>query len=249
MDPVEMLSFLFMLGTLDLGQDYSTERLTPTQLQMLEDLHDFGIVFRPPHDSRRFYPTRLATTLTSPDAAALLDDGSSAMSPSRKGYIILETNHRLYAYTSSPLQIAVLDLFVKLNTRFPNLVSGKLTKDSVQRAIAHGITSDQIISYLSTNAHPQMQKTTPVLPPTVVDQIRLWQIEGDRMKTTGGFLLKNFSNGQEYQETAKYADSLGVLVWKNDAKQLFFASQIDQLKLYIGHKTQEAQANKAAAGK
>jgi transcription initiation factor TFIIH subunit 4 len=242
MDQDDMLAFLFMLGSLELGQDYSTGHLTQTQQMMLDDLTDFGIVYRP-KDSTRFYPTRLATTLTSSDPVSILDDNAS-VSAQGKGHIILETNHRIYAYTSSPLQVAVLDLFVKLHSRFPNLVSGKLTKDSIQRAISFGITSDQIISYLTANAHPQMQKNNPILPPTVVDQIRLWQIEGDRMNTTPGFLLKEFANAQEYKDTMQYADTLGVLVWKNDTKLCFFVSRIDQIQVYLKNKSAAAAAKR-----
>lgn len=242
MDPVDVLSFLFMLGSLELGQDYSIANLTATQRQMLDDLADFGIVYRPESSSDRFYPTRLATTLTS-DPAALHNtssqfDNSLGSSGNGRGYIIIETNYRMYAYTSSLLQIAVLNLFTRLSSRFPNLVSGKLTKESVQRAISYGITADQIISFLATHAHPQMQKNIPVLPPTVVDQIRLWQIEGDRMKTTPGFLLKEFATQAEYNDLLSYAESLGVLVWKSDAKRCFFVNRIEQLSQYIKNKFQ-----------
>lgn len=245
MDNVDVLSFLFMLGSLELGQDYSTDSLSPTQLQMLDDLNDFGIVYRPSTQSKRFYPTRLATTLTS-DATALnnTDTFSSALNassnPGSKGYIIIETNYRLYAYTSSELQIAVLNLFTELETRFPNLVSGKLTKESVQKAIGLGITSDQIISYLDTYAHPQMQRKVPVLPPTVVDQIRLWQIEGDRMRSTEGFLFKDFRDWDEYRDIKQYADSIGVLAWSNDSRRLLFATRVEQISQHM--KTRQKRA-------
>jgi transcription initiation factor TFIIH subunit 4 len=241
MEPVEVLSFLFMLGSLELGQDYSTASLTPTQSQMLEDLSDFGIVFRHSNDTSRFYPTRLATTLTS-DAGALLaspvtSTTSLTINPVQqgpaKGYIILETNHRLYAYTNSLLQINILALFTKMTSRFPNLVSGKITKSSINSAIALGITSDQIISYITTHAHPQMLKNTPVLPPTVVDQIRLWQLEENRMKTTPGYLISHFDSKKEYDQAIEYAEQLGVLTWKNDDSRKFWVTSIDQLKQYL----------------
>ncbi|KAK7516716.1 putative TFIIH and nucleotide excision repair factor 3 complexes subunit [Phyllosticta citriasiana] len=249
MDQVDVLSFLFMLGSLELGQDYSTAPLSPTQLQMLDDLNDFGIVLRPKNQPR-FYPTRLATTLTS-DAAALRNtesistaltasstsDVSSSTGAPSKGYIIIETNYRLYAYTSSELQIAVLNLFVALETRFPNLVSGKLTKESVQRAITLGITADQIISYLDTYAHPQMQRRNPVLPPTVVDQIRLWQIEGDRMQATEGFLMKDFKDWEEYRDIRDYAKAIGVLSWDSDAKRFLFITKTEQIGQFIKNRS------------
>jgi transcription initiation factor TFIIH subunit 4 len=239
MDPVQVLSFLFMLGSLTLGQDYSTAPLTQTQLQMLYDLSDLGIVYRHANDDSRYYPTRLATTLTSdagaivePSVATLSADGMAA-GPSGKGYIILETNHRVYAYTNSALQIQILGLFAKLHSRFPNLISGQLTKHSINRAIQQGITSDQIIAYLTTHAHPQMLRNQPVLPPTVVDQIRLWQLEEDRMKSTPGFMLQEFTNSAEYKDIVEYAEQLGVIMWRKDQLMKFFVSDIRQLQAFI----------------
>jgi transcription initiation factor TFIIH subunit 4 len=238
MDSVDVLSFLFMLGSLELGLAYSTTTLTETQQAMLQNLSDFGLISIDPSFSDQFYPTRLATTLTS-DASALrsissgFDEASRTTSGSAKGFIVIETNYRLYAYTSSPLQIAVLALFTKLSTRYPNMVSGRVTRDSIRRAIDHGITSDQIISYLQTHAHPQMRKKLPVLPPTVVDQIRLWQIENERMKATPGFLFKDFATLQEYESVVRYADEIGVLVWKSDAKRTFFVTRHEQLRDFI----------------
>jgi transcription initiation factor TFIIH subunit 4 len=235
MDETEVLSFFFMLGSLELGLAYSTSTLTKTQLAMLPKLSSFGLIYSP--DDSQFYPTRLSTTLTS-DASALRSissgfDNVTARGQQAKGFIVIETNYRLYAYTSSPLQIAVLALFTKLSTRYPNMVAGRVTRESIRRAIEHGITSDQIISYLSTHAHPQMRKKLPVLPPTVVDQIRLWQIENERMKATPGFLFKEFATQQEYENVAKYAEEMGVLIWKSDSKRCFFASKYEALKDFI----------------
>lgn len=223
MDPTDVLSFLFTLGSLELGISYSTSNLTPTQQQMLEDLADFGLVYRRSGTAERYYPTRLATTLTS-DAPALpnssltsttvgSDATTAAAADGEKGYIIVETNYRLYAYTNSPLLISILSLFVQLQTRYPNLITGKITKNSVLSAISMGITSQQIIAYLTTHAHPILRRQHPILPPTVVDQIRLWQIEGERMTSWQGFLIKMEPGGgrEEYDKAVAYAEALGVL--------------------------------------
>jgi transcription initiation factor TFIIH subunit 4 len=245
----EMLAFLFTLGSLEVTQPYTTTSLSETQATMLDDLTDLGIIYRPPHSPASapnphpfFYPTRLATTLTSSDSLSLLSNSAGTS----RGHIILETNHRVYAYTASPLQVSILNLFTTLHSRFPNLVAGKISKESVQRAIVTGITSSQIITYLAVNAHAQMRRSAPILPPTVVDQIRLWQIEGDRMRTTPGFLLKEFPDEREYLETAEYADTLGVLVWRDDANRRFFATKIEQLSQWMKDRSlaaQQAQAN------
>jgi len=237
MDSVEMLSFLFMLSTLELGTAYDTNALTEQRRNMLPSLVDFGLIYVPPRDrSSQYFPTRLATTLTSSAAAGGLPVSGSES----KGGIILETNYRIYAYTSSPLQIAVLALFSKLGSRLPGLVTGKLTRDSIRRAISYGITSDQIIRYLAVNAHEEMHRHAAnngrpgqVLPPTVVDQIRLWQMENERMTSTKGFLFKDFDSAREYEDLVKYADEVGVLQFRNDKKRQFFVTRHEQLASYL----------------
>lgn len=44
-----------------------------------------------------------------------------------------------------------------LFSRFPNLVVGVLTRDSVRQALRGGITADQIVSYLEQHAHPNVR--------------------------------------------------------------------------------------------
>ncbi|KAK7208515.1 RNA polymerase II transcription factor B subunit 2 [Myxozyma melibiosi] len=229
MDAVEVLHFLFMLGSLELGQDYSLSALSPTQKIMLDDLRDYGLVYQRKSSSRRFYPTRLATTLTS-DAPVVLTasasmDSAMARADGESGFVILETNFKVYAFTDSPLQIAVLNLFVHLKSRFANMVTGQITRESVRKALVNGITADQIVTYLTVHAHPQMRKAVPLLPPTVVDQIKLWQLELERMKTVEGYLFSDFKNGHEYDVLANYARELGVLVWENRSKGLFFVTK------------------------
>ncbi|CAN6671703.1 general transcription and DNA repair factor IIH subunit Tfb2p [Trichomonascus vanleenenianus] len=230
MDPVDVLNFIFMLGSLELGKAYSLTSLSETQVQMLEDLRDYGLVYQRKFSSKRFYPTRLATTLTSDTTSALkspsaaIEDAQST-GTSGQGFIILETNYRVYAYTDSPLQIAVLNLFVHLKSRFANMVTGHITRDSVRGALTNGIQAEQIIQYLTVHAHPQMRKTDPVLPPTVVDQIRLWQLELDRLKSTEGYLFHDFADFNEYNMIATYAAELGVLEWQQSSKRRFFVAQ------------------------
>lgn len=250
MDSVEVLSFLFLLSSLELGSSYNKSHMTPNQLRTLADLADFGIVYQEDADATRFYPTRLATTLTS-DSSALSNPVTGSLTgpagPSGgpgSGFIIIETNYRLYAYTSSPLQISLISLFTNLKYRFPNLVTGKITRQSVRRAIEMGITADQIISYLLSHAHPQLRKHSAaqsngkgvpasVLPPTVTDQIRLWQLERDRLRATAGFLFKDFTSLTEYQAPCQYAAEIGVLVWKSDRKRMFFVTRHEQVAAFL----------------
>lgn len=140
--------------------------------------------------SRRYYPTRLAINLSSGVSGA----GGTVNQP---GFIVVETNYRLYAYTGeagggqgkdtgensvmatfpgwsversgieleggargrqvcapssflslpepeSELQIALIALFSEMLYRFPNMVVAQVTRESVQQAIASGITAQQV---------------------------------------------------------------------------------------------------------
>ncbi|KAF8629954.1 hypothetical protein AX17_005520 [Amanita inopinata Kibby_2008] len=222
MDLVEVLGFLFMLSTMELGGEYATENLGETQKAMLEDLRDYGLIWQRKPSSRRFSPTRLATTLTS--SSPLLPTSAGTSSGPQEGFIVLETNYRLYAYTDNPLQTAVLNLFVSLKYRFPNLVVGSITRDSVKKALMSGISADQIISYLITHAHPQMRKNNPLLPVTVQDQIRLWELEKNRLRSDEGYLYTAFASQADYEYVLKYAKELEVVLWENPTKRCFFGS-------------------------
>ncbi|KDQ17691.1 hypothetical protein BOTBODRAFT_29852 [Botryobasidium botryosum FD-172 SS1] len=236
MDLVGVLSFLFMLSTMELGQDYSTENLDQTQNAMLEDLRDYGLVWQRKTSSRRFHPTRLATTLTSslpPLPSSTTTSGTDHVAS--QGFIILETNYRMYAYTNNPLQIAVLNLFTTLKSRFPNLIVGALTRDSVRKALSNGITAEQIVSYLTTHAHPQMRKNVPLLPVTVQDQIRLWEREKNRVQADEGFLYTGFASQIDYEYVLNYARQLDVVVWENAESRCFFgrADGHESIKGYV----------------
>ncbi|XP_043940298.1 general transcription factor IIH subunit 4 [Protopterus annectens] len=216
MDLVEILSFLFQLSFSTLGKDYSVEGMSDSLLTFLQHLREFGLVFQRKRKSRRYYPTRLAINLASGVTSTV---STSADNPNQ-GFIVVETNYRVYAYTESELQIALVALFSEMLYRFPNLVVAQLTRESVQQAIANGITADQIIHFLRTRAHPVMLKQTPVLPPTITDQVRLWELERDRLRFTEGVLYNQFLSQVDFELLRNYARDLGVLVWENAPKRL-----------------------------
>lgn len=224
MDMVEILSFLFQLSFSTLGRDYSVEGMSESLLTFLQHLREFGLVFQRKRKSRRYYPTRLAITL----AAGVTANPSSAtsMSPGTgdAGFIVVETNYRVYAYTNSELQIALVALFSEMLYRFPNVVVAQVTRESVQQAIANGITAQQIIHFLRTRAHPVMLKQTPVLPPTITDQIRLWELERDRLQFTEGVLYNQFLSQADFEVLRDRAQGLGVLVWQNVAHRVMVVS-------------------------
>lgn len=80
--------------------------------------------------------TTTKTKLDDPDKAinnALPVTG--AIKNMMKGFLIVETNFRVYAYTDSTLQLAILSTFTELNYRFKDVAMGSITRDSVRRAL------------------------------------------------------------------------------------------------------------------
>ncbi|CAG7846805.1 RNA polymerase II transcription factor B subunit 2 AltName: Full=RNA polymerase II transcription factor B 52 kDa subunit; AltName: Full=RNA polymerase II transcription factor B p52 subunit [Serendipita indica DSM 11827] len=240
MDMVDILGFFFMLSMTQPGQHYSTHTLSPTQLIMVSDLRDFGLVYFPSDTTTSFQPTRFATTLTSytssfSDHDLTIENGADLS----QEFVVLETNYHVYAYTNNPLQIAVLNLFVSFKARFPNMIMGSLTRDSVKKALVNGITADQILSYLVTHAHPQMRKNNPIIPVTVQDQIRLWELERHRVKGQDGYLYKEFASMNDYEVVVQYARELGVVLWENASRRMFFADAAGRVHIrsYIERRT------------
>ncbi|VDP88269.1 unnamed protein product [Echinostoma caproni] len=213
-------------------------------------MRELGLAYQSKRTSPRFYVTQLAlglasghtgrsdpsapvpgctsgaipTGVTAPDQSdgASMLSRLSATSSSDVGYILLETNFRLYAYTDSHLRTALLSLFSKIRARFPNLVVADITRDSVREALIRGITADQIISYLVNNAHPDMLRGPQILPPTLVDQIRLWELERDRFVFQEGCLYEQFSKSTDFEMVRDYAK---ISELKSTLPKLLFLSK------------------------
>ncbi|XP_008330026.1 general transcription factor IIH subunit 4 [Cynoglossus semilaevis] len=220
MDLVEILSFLFQLSFSTLGRDYSVEGMSESLLTFLQHLREFGLVFQRKRKSRRYYPTRLAINVAAGVTTSATNSSTSFTPTGDAGYIIVETNYRVYAYTNSELQIALVALFSEMLYRFPNVVVAHVTRESVQQAISNGITAQQIIHFLRTRAHPVLLKQTPVLPPTVTDQIRLWELERDRLQFTEGVLYNQFLSQADFEVLRDRAQGLGCLVWQDVAHRV-----------------------------
>jgi len=266
LDLVQIVAFVLQLSFTSSGKDYSTSNLTEDQLACLQHLREFGLIFQRKRKSKRFYPTKLAIDLTS--AAGPGDSGlplssssssgtSSARSKSSalpgvassaggdKGFIVVETNYHVYAYTESTLKIALLALFSDMLYRFPNMCVGVITRESVRRALADGITAEQIIHFLKSHAHPEMLKSQKggIIPGVICDQIRLWEIERDRFLFTEGVLYNQFLAQRDFELLRDYAKEQNCCVWENSAKRVLIVTRQgheDVRRFWKRHKNQSS---------
>ncbi|KGG52924.1 transcription factor Tfb2 family protein [Mitosporidium daphniae] len=145
--------------------------------------------------------------------------GDNFHSPSASGgFLIIETNYRVYAMTNSSLHISILSLFVTLKNHFPGMATGVLSRESLQSAFERGLTSTQILSFFRSVAHPSQIKVaiennwpTPV-PPTIEDQLNLWEQERYRLVATPAVLYTGFNTSLEYEQFVSKAESLNSLL-------------------------------------
>ncbi|XXQ38055.1 General transcription factor IIH subunit 4 [Plasmodiophora brassicae] len=216
----EVLSFLFRLGFLELGKGYSLRTLTASQKKVVADLFEFGMIHRATAKSDWYYPTSLAIGLSSGKSESL---GGGAT----QRFIIVETTFKVYAYTASPLQIALLGMFVGLEARLPNLIVARITKKTIRRALSIGIGAEEIIAFLRAHAHQASALLGNVAsdlnspPDNVVDQIRLWQSERHRLSSRPAALFRQFKDRDEFQTLLDFAESKQLVLWKSPESMMF----------------------------
>lgn len=225
----EAMSMLFQLSYTTLGRECQSDVLDSKMLVFIQHLREFGLIFQRKRKEGRYYPTRLIHNITNRNPR-LPSSFPYDQTDDESGYIVVETNYRVYAYTDSQLQIAILALFCELQYHFSNMVVGVLTRESVRQAIQGGLTAEQIIKYLDQYAHPKMSsienkaRAHPLLPPTVVDQIKLWEMEMNRLTFIEGVVYNQFLSSTDFTTLRDYALSIGELVWENERSRAMVVS-------------------------
>ncbi|KAJ6707047.1 TFIIH POLYPEPTIDE 4 [Salix viminalis] len=209
-DPADLISFLLELSFHVTGEAYNINTLTEIQRNTIKDLAELGLVkLQQGRKESWFIPTKLATNLS-----VSLTDSSSR----KQGYVVVETNFRLYAYSTSKLHCEILRLFSKIEYQLPNLIVGAITKESLYSAFENGITSDQIISFLQQNAHPRVAERLPSVPENVTDQVRLWEADLNRVEITPAHLYDEFPSKDTFEAACDYAREWNGLLWEDSKK-------------------------------
>lgn len=211
-DPVEALSFIFQCSLLNLGGCYSHVNYSSLKMDALKLLSELGAVRL---DAEFYYPTHISTCLLSE---------SIQLGKEHEGSLILETNYKMYCYTKVPLEIDIIGLFSTIKGKFANMVYCVITQSSMMNAFSKGITSDQIVLYLERNAHSLMRSRFPVIPSTVIDQIKLWERDRNRIDSKKGYLYHHFLNKSDFDKVVAYSKEIGSLLYHNSAKRTLVVS-------------------------
>ena len=150
-----------------------------------------------------------ATHSTASGAMAAM---SSNASSGAEGYVLSESNFRLYCYSSGPdsMVCRVLSHFAEAESHIRAAPSGgggdgclayfslyRLSRKPFLRALRSGISAEQVIKFLTLWAHPVMRGKSAskngaegagssVVPQAVVDQLTTWQYEHKRISFARG---------------------------------------------------------------
>lgn len=209
-DPTDLISFLLELSFHSMGEAYSLSSLTDVQRNAIKDFSVLGLVkLQQGRKESWFIPTRLATNLS-----VSLSDSSSR----KQGFVVVETNFRMYAYSTSKLHCEILRLFSRIEYQLPNLLVGSITKESLYNAFENGITADQIISFLQQNAHPRVAEKIPTVPENVTDQIRLWETDRNRVEMIPSHLYEDFPSREVFEAACDFAREYSGLLWEDSKK-------------------------------
>ncbi|CAB3405971.1 unnamed protein product [Caenorhabditis bovis] len=212
------------------------------QSELINHLRELGVIFIRKRKDGIFFLTPLIQHLATNETSM-----NNPTDKSSSGSIIVETNFRLYAYTSSPLQLAILSTFTEMTYRFNDMSVGMLTRESVRRALQVGITAAQIISFLRTNAHPQcLANGGPLncLPITVADQIRLWEDERKRMVLNDAYMYSTFESEQEFFGVRDFAAAEGILLWADTQQKLVIVTESGHEKVKQWYKANRRGSDK-----
>ncbi|XP_071911617.1 general transcription and DNA repair factor IIH subunit TFB2-like isoform X2 [Coffea arabica] len=197
LDSADLVSFLLELSFHSTGKAYNINTLSGIQRTIIRDLADLGLVkLQQGRKESWFIPTKLATNLS-----ISLSDTSSR----KQEYAVVETNFRMYAYSSSKLHCEILRLFARVEYQLPNLIVGAITKESLYKAFQNGITAEQIISFLQQNAHPRVAERIPTVPENVTDQIRLWESDLNRVECIPAHFFEEFPSREVFEAACDHA--------------------------------------------
>ncbi|VFQ78451.1 unnamed protein product [Cuscuta campestris] len=216
-DSADLISFLLELSFHVAGEAYNSNTLTDVQRSIIRDLSDLGLVkLQQGRKESWFIPTKFATNLSTS-----LSDTSSR----KQGFVVVETNFRLYAYSSSKLHCEILRLFARVEYQLPNLIVCAITKESLYKAFQNGISAEQIISFLQQNAHPRVAERIPSVPENVTDQIRLWESDLNRIEMTPAHIYEEFPSRDAFEAACDFAREYGGLLWEDSKRMRVIAKE------------------------
>ncbi|KAA8494333.1 General transcription factor IIH subunit 4 [Porphyridium purpureum] len=230
---VDAMGLLFQIALAVPGKPYKLSCLDANQSRFLKCCDELGLV-QVGEKEQAFCVTRMGVNLVNSKQEDVASHSGGHLSVDMgELQLIVETNFRVYAYTSSSFQIALLSLFLDMRYRLPNLVVGHITKSSVRAAMSNGITAEQLVRFLNAHLHPMVEKAC--IPPCVSDELYLWEAEQDRVRTDDAVMIDGFESTLSFDALTTHANEIDALLWSNPRRLMLVvkAEKAEGVKQYI----------------
>ena len=146
------------------------------------------------------------------------DDFFSQFSRRKKdSYLVLETNFKIYAYSSQIYDRSILNLFSRAVYVLPDLVKAEFNEISARAIFEKGITAAQIVRYLKDHSTG--------IPRSVEDQLIIWEGKLNRIKTIKGVLYSDFNHLSDYLQLEKMLGKIGAILYSNENRRIIIAKE------------------------
>ncbi len=141
--------------------------------------------------------------------------------PAQALQVIVETNNQVTAYLTSEIHLAMLQLFVDIYVRMPNMALGRITKEKVRQAFKMGIKASQIVDFLVLHAHPIVAQKAAIVPENITDELALWEAESQRISDQEAVVV-DFAevcelSKSEFAELVAALEQSGTLLWHSES--------------------------------
>ena len=190
-----LIKFLFKLCSFEIGavfRQLPTEYNTNEYYSHLEHLSAFGVI-NSKKDSKN--PSKLKYYVT-PLIKCLFEDMESILvSQENSKFLFVETNFKIYAYTSNELEIKILEFLFEIEYIFKEFIVGYITRNSIRRVLKRGVNAIFILDYLSMHAHSKVEEECEIngikynIPENVAHQIIIWEEEKNAISAFNGNLF------------------------------------------------------------
>ena len=182
----DIAAFALLLPQHDFGVMYNYP-LVLHEASLLNKLSPFGVIYKaadPKDPQKAFY----AVTPMIRDVAAARSSGASSEGSSIACSVIVETNFRVYGYCPDDVAgfyARILSQFLEVKSQISgrggasgNMLVCIITHESATRAFRNGVTAAHITTFFEKHLRVSVQQ---VLPETVLEQLRLWEEETQRV--------------------------------------------------------------------
>lgn len=192
---ISALRFLLKLGCQQFTRGYLISELDPSQRKLLGPFCSLGLVCSGNGLPRGYYfPTRVCLNFF----------GKKELN-TKEGWILIDTNFKIAAYTSSKLHIELLRKFSIITYEMPGFTSAYISPDSFKNALSNGTTMKDILAFLKANISSLGDGK---IPPNVEHQFEVWQGQRTRLITTHDVVMRQYFSLEDADRAAEMAGSL-----------------------------------------